>query len=187
MLFPFQVAPISHPPPHASMRMFPLLLPNSYQISLHWHRAFTGSRASSPTDARQCHPLLIWGWGHVYSLVGGLVPGSSGRRDSVGWHCCSSYGVTNPFSSFSPFSSSSIGDPVLSPMVGCEHPPLYLSGFGRASQETAISSSCQKALLGICHSVLCGFGVCMWDAPGEAISGWPFLQSQLHNLSSSIF
>jgi hypothetical protein len=33
-----------------------------------------------------------------------------------------------------------------------KHPPLYLSGSGRASQETAISGSCQQAL-GIHNSV----------------------------------
>jgi hypothetical protein len=46
----------------------------------------------------------ICGWNHeplhVYPLVGGLVPGSSGGLD--GWYCCSSYGVADPFSSFSP-------------------------------------------------------------------------------------
>jgi hypothetical protein len=35
--------------------------------------------------------------------------------------------VANPFSSFTPFSNSSIGDPVLS-WVGWNHLPLYLSG-----------------------------------------------------------
>jgi hypothetical protein len=35
---------------------------------------------------------------------------------------CSSYEAANPFSSLGPFSSSFIGDPVLSPMDGCEHP-----------------------------------------------------------------
>jgi len=74
--------------------------------------------------------------------------------DLFGWYCCSSYGFANPFSSFSSFSNSSIGDPTLSPMVGCEHPPLYLSGSGRASQETSIPGSYQHALLGICNSVL---------------------------------
>ena len=39
------------------------------------------------------------------------------------------------------------------PMVGCEHPHLYLSGSGRASQETAISGSRQHGLLGIQNSV----------------------------------
>jgi hypothetical protein len=32
---------------------------------------------------------------------------------------------------------------MLSPIVGCEYLALYLSGSGRASQETAISGSCQ--------------------------------------------
>jgi len=41
-------------------------------------------------------------------------------RTLVGWYCCS-YGVTNPFSSFNPFSKFSNGDPILSSMVGCEH------------------------------------------------------------------
>ena len=52
--------------------------------------------------------------------------------------------------------NSSIGVPVLSPMVGWKHPPLYLSGSGRASEETTISGSCQQALLGIHNSV------CVW-------------------------
>jgi hypothetical protein len=71
----------------------------------------------------------------------------------VSSYCCSSYGASNPFSYLGTFSSSSIGDPVLSPMHGCEHPLLYLSGTSRASQETAISGSSQQALLGIYNSV----------------------------------
>jgi hypothetical protein len=51
------------------------------------------------------------------------------------------------------FSNSSIGDPILSPMVGCKHPPLYLSSSGRASQETAISDSCQQAFPSIQKSI----------------------------------
>ena len=39
------------------------------------------------------------------------------------------------------------------PMVGYEHPHLYWSGTGRASQETAILGSCQQALLGISNSI----------------------------------
>jgi hypothetical protein len=41
-------------------------------------------------------------------------------------------------------------------MVGFEHPPLYLSGSGRFSKETAITGSCQDALLAIHNSVLIG-------------------------------
>jgi len=45
-------------------------------------------------------------------------------------------------------------DTFLSLMVGWEHPHLYLSGSGRASQKTAISGSCDHTLLGICNIVL---------------------------------
>jgi hypothetical protein len=45
--------------------------------------------------------------------------------------------VANPFSNFSLFSNFSIGNPVLSSRVGSEHLHLYMSGSGRASQETA--------------------------------------------------
>jgi hypothetical protein len=71
----------------------------------------------------------------------------------VSSYCCSSYGAANPFSSLGTFSSSFIGDPVLCRMDDCEHPLLYLLGTGRASQETAISGSCQLALVGIHNSV----------------------------------
>jgi hypothetical protein len=64
-----------------------------------------------------------------------------------------SMGLQNPLSSFSPFSNSSIRDLMLSPMVGFKHLPLYLSGSGRASQEIAISGSCQQALPSICNSI----------------------------------
>jgi hypothetical protein len=59
----------------------------------------------------------------------------------------------NPFSSLGTFSSFFIGDLVLHPMDDYEHPLLYLSGTGRASQETAISVSCQEAFVDICNSV----------------------------------
>jgi hypothetical protein len=72
--------------------------------------------------------------------------------------CCSSYGTANPFNFLVTFSSSFIGDPVLCPMVGCEHPLLYLSGTGRASQETALSDFCEQALAGIHSSVLFCWG-----------------------------
>ena len=56
-------------------------------------------------------------------------------------------------SSFSPFSNTPIRDLILDPMVGCEHPPLYLSDSGRGSQETAVLGSYPHVLLGICNSV----------------------------------
>jgi hypothetical protein len=127
--------------------------------------------------------ICSWSYGsiHVYSLIGGLVTGSSGVS---GWLILLFIlWVKNLFSSFSTFSNSSIGDPVLSPMVGYKHLPLYFSGSGRASQETALSGSCQEGLLDICNSVWI-WCVCIWDvSPGGAVSGWPFLQSWFHDLS----
>ena len=57
------------------------------------------------------------------------------------------------FNYFSPSPNTSIGVSVHSPMVDCEHPHLYWSGSGRASQETAVSVSCPQALLAIHNSV----------------------------------
>jgi hypothetical protein len=68
-------------------------------------------RQSSATyAARAIGPSMCTLWSVIWSLgaLGGLV----------GWYYCSSYGVTNPFSSFSPSPRSSIGVPVLSLMVG---------------------------------------------------------------------
>ena len=75
----------------------------------------------------------------------------------------------NLFSSLGPFSKSFIGDPVLSPMVGYEDPPLHLSGTGGGSLETAITEFYQKALVGIHKSS--GFSGCICDgSPGGAVS-----------------
>ena len=84
-------------------------------------------------------------WLVVYSLgtLGVLVSS----------YCCSSYQAADPFSSLGPFPSSFIGDPVLSPMNDYEQPLLYLLCTGGASQETAISGSCQQTLGGIQNSV----------------------------------
>jgi hypothetical protein len=51
---------------------------------------------------------------------------------------------------------------VFHPIDDCEHPLLYLSGTGKASQETAISGSLQQILADVCNSV------CVW----WLIVGW---------------
>jgi hypothetical protein len=68
---------------------------------------------------------------------------SGGGGVLVSSYCCSYYRVVDSFSSLGAFSSSSIGGPVFHPIDDCEHPLLYLPGSGIASQETAISGSCQ--------------------------------------------
>ena len=73
-------------------------------------------------------------------------------------------------------SSSSTGDPVFHPIDDCEHPLLYLPGTGIASQETAISGSCQQNLAGIYNSVWVWWLIMGW-IPGEVVSGWSILSS----------
>jgi hypothetical protein len=108
------------------------------------------------------------GFLHVYYLVGVLVPGSSGGTDwlilfFLLWGC-------KPLQLLSPFSNSTIGDPVLSPVVGCEHPLLYLLGTCRASQETAISGSVRKHMFA--STIVSMFDDYIWDgSPGGAVSG----------------
>jgi hypothetical protein len=64
--------PTDHQPTHSHVPV--LAFPYTWASSLH--------RASPPTDDQQGHPLITRGWSHefhhVYSLVDGLVPGSSG-------------------------------------------------------------------------------------------------------------
>ena len=51
------------------------------------------------------------------------------------------------------FSGSFIRGPVFHPIDDCDHPLLCLPGIGIASQERAMSGSCQQNLSGICNSV----------------------------------
>jgi hypothetical protein len=51
-------------------------------------------------------------------------------------YCCSTYRVADPFSSLGTFSSSSIGGPVIHPIVDCEHPLLCLLGPGVVTRDS---------------------------------------------------
>jgi hypothetical protein len=111
--------PLSFPPHPAAIRIFPHPWTYSQLPTLEF--PYMGLSVQSSQDQG---PLLLlisnkaihcytchWSLGslHVYSLVSGLVPGSSGWSRwlilmFILW-------VANLFSSFSPFSNSSIGDP----------------------------------------------------------------------------
>jgi hypothetical protein len=124
MLSPFLVSPfqtISLPAP-AFMRVPPnppihsCLTEPAFPYLEHW--VSTGPRTSPAIDARE--GICSWSQGslHVYSLVGGLVPGSSGGSGWLIllfflWGC-------NP-RQLLPSPNSSIGVPMLSSMVGCKH------------------------------------------------------------------
>ena len=70
------------------------------------------------------------------------------------------YGVANPFRSLSTFPNSSISDAMLSPMVGCKHLLLYLSGSGKASQKI-YQDPVNKHFLS--STIVSGIGDCIWD------------------------
>jgi len=99
----------------------------------------------------------------------------------VGWYCFSSHGAENPFSSSSPFSNSSIAKSVLSSMVVWKQVPVYLSGYGRATEEKAISGSYQHALLGI-HNI-----VWVWWQYMGWLTEWGHLQMIFASVSAPHF
>ena len=136
------------------MRVLPP--PSRHSIPLKWG-------IEPPQDHGPCLPLMpdkailcyIYSYSyetlHVYSLVGGLVPGTLESLDS--WYCCFSYGDANPFWSFSFCFNFYIGVSVLSLIFVWIHSHPYCFDSGRASQQAAIPSSCQQVLLGISNSV----------------------------------
>ena len=66
---------------------------------------------------------------------------------------------------------------MFSPIDDCEHPLLYLSGTGIASQEF-YQGPVSKILLA--YAIVSGFGDCLWDESlGGAVSEWSLLLSQL--------
>ena len=95
---------------------------------------------------------------------------SQGALEILGsLYYCSSYEAANPFKSKGTFSSSFIRDSVLSTMDGYEHPLLYLSGTGRASQETtSYIRFLSAAVVGIHNSVqvwwLFMSWICRWGS-----------------------
>jgi len=113
----------THPLPPISPYCHSPTLRHQAYYSCHWY----------PTRPILCY---IYRWNHrcipVFSWDGGSL---------VSWYCYFSYWVANSFSSFSPVSNSSIGNPVFSSMFDSEHLPLYLTSSGRASQEIAKSDS----------------------------------------------
>jgi hypothetical protein len=91
---------------------------------------------SVPFSPHPLHHILLPGFLFLVILTG------------VRWNfrvalICSCYGAANPFSSLGTFSKSFIGNPVFCPMDDCEHPLLNLSSTGRASNEIALTGSCQ--------------------------------------------
>ena len=134
--FPYLISlpPASMLPPNLPTLVFPL-----------WHSPTLGQKALSsprtcpPNDVQQGHPLplmrpVIWVPPCVFF---GCLSSSLELwpTDTV----AHSMGLKNPSAPSVSSPTPPLWTPTLSPMVGCKHLPLHLSGSARASQETAIS------------------------------------------------
>jgi hypothetical protein len=187
--YPLSWSPLQNPPIPSPL---PLLLPSPThllppphpRIPLHWGIKLSQDQGLlfplMPDKAILCY---ICGWSHeslhVYSLVGGLVPG---RSRVSGWLI------------------------LLFFLWGCKllqllHSFLELLHWGPCAQsngwlqastsvfvklwQSLPGNSYIRLLLGstLASTIVSGFGVCMWDGfLGGVVSGWPFLQSLLHIL-----
>jgi hypothetical protein len=107
----------------------------------------------------------------VFSLIGGLVPGSSGAL--VSSYCCSSYGAANPFSSLGTFSSFFIGDPCSVQWMTVIIHFCICQALAEPLRRQLYQASVSKILLAFV--IVSEFGGCLWDgSPCGAVSGWLF-------------
>ena len=76
-----------------------------------------------------------------------------------------------------------IGDPMLSPMVGCEHLHCICQALEEPLRRQLYQAPVSKHLLA--STIVSEFDACIWDgSPSRAVSEWSFVQSLLHTLSS---
>ena len=191
MLYPFPVSPLETPYPilclPASMSDFPdpcthshlpalafpyieaLSLHRTKGFSSHWclTRPFSATYMAGAMGPSMCTLRLV-----VLSL--GALEGL------VGWYCCFSYGLKNPFSSFSSFSNSSLGTPYSNQWLAASIHLCICQLWQSLSEDRYIR------LLSISTSwhlqqCLCLVTVYGMD-PRWAVSEWPFLLPLLYSL-----
>jgi hypothetical protein len=108
-----------------------------------------GLRASPPIDDWRGHSLLhmqLEPWVTSCVLCGQWFSPLGALEVLLGSYCCFSYETVSYNGSFGPFSRFSIGDPVLSPLVGWAHQSLYLSGTGIAPPTCHLHLVCDGIL-----------------------------------------
>jgi hypothetical protein len=130
---------------------------------------FARPRASPSIDGRLNHRLLhmqlethFWGYWLVHIVV-------------------SPIGMQTPLAPWLLSLTPSFRGPVFHPIDDCEYPLLFLSDTGIASQEIAISWSCQLNLAGICNSLWVWWLYMGW------IPGWGSLWIILFSVSALNF
>jgi len=165
-------------PTHSDLNT--LTLPYSREMSLH------GTKGLSSywylTRPILCY-ICDWSHGplHVYSLVGGLVPGNSGGVWLVDI-------VVLPLVLQTPSAPSVLS---LTPPLDSPCSVQWLA----ATIHICISRALAEPLRGcpylapvnkhfLASAIVTGFGGCIWNgSSGRSVSGWPFLQSLLHSMS----
>ena len=113
----------------------------------------------------------------MFSLVGGLVPGSSGGTN-----------VVPPMGFQTPSAPSVLSlTPPLGTLCSVQWMAVSLHFYifrvlAESLRRQLYQSPVSKLLLA--SAIVSGFDGCLWDgSPGGAVSGWSFLQSLLYTLS----
>ena len=187
MLFLFLVsppqAPIPSPLPFASKRVFlhPPTLSSLTPLPFPFTVPPQDQKPSLPLISDKAVLCYICSWSHghshVYSLVDGLVSGSSGGIDLlilsfVYWRC-------NPFHSLSPFPNSSIGSLGSVRWLTVSICICITQMLKQLLRRYLNQPPVKKHFLAL--AIVSGFGVCRQDGSlGGVISGWLYLQSLLH-------
>jgi hypothetical protein len=157
------------PPPPASIRLLPH--PPSPLIFPPWHSPTwvikEGHLLPHMLLAPWVTPHIFFGWWSSLLELWGDWP-----VDTV----VPSMGLQTPSVPSVPSPTPPTGTHELSPMVVCEHPPLYLSGSDRASQKPAISGFYQQSKHFPAFTITSGFGVCIRDGSpdGQSLYGLSF-------------
>jgi hypothetical protein len=175
--------PSENPPFH------PLPLPGP-SVPLHW-------RIKPSQDQGHLLPLMTnkailcyissWSHGslHVYSLVGCLVPGSSGGGIVV--HIVVPLmGLQTPSAPWVLSLAPPLGTLYSIQWIAVSIYLCICQALAEPLRRQLYQAPVSKHLLA--STLVSGFGDCIVDgSPGEAVSGWPFLQSLLHTLSLYLF
>jgi hypothetical protein len=137
----------SHPPTLESPKIGALNILRPEGLSSHWCPTRPSSTHMWPVP--RVTPCVYFSWWSSPWELQRIWP-----VDTV----ASSMGMQTPSALSVPSPTPPLETPELSPMAGCNLPPLYLSGSGRVSQETVISGFHQQA-----STITSGFGVCICD------------------------
>jgi hypothetical protein len=110
---------------------------------------------------------------HVYFLLSDLVPVSSGVSS---WFILLFFlWGSKPFQLLSPFSSSTVGDPLLSSMDALNLHFCIFQAPTEPLRRQLYQAFVSKHLL--VSKIVSGFGNCLRNRyPGRTVTGWPFLQ-----------